>query len=95
MILAINFILFGLCTAFIGYSVSAFYFKKNPPHIYPSMFMTYPCDVHMRYALKFLRKGDMNNAYSECCYALLKSGYEFNKEEMDYWKSIEQIETDK
>lgn len=50
--------------------------KKNP-------FSEYPCAVYLHNALHFLEEGHNTNAYTEICYAVIKSGGKLDEHE-DY-----------
>ena len=41
----------------------------------------YPCDAYLRNALQFIENGKPDNAYTEICWAIMKSGGKLTDEE--------------
>lgn len=56
-------------------------FKKNQLN-------EYPCDLYLHSALRHLRELDIEGAYEEICWAIIKSGGTISGIESDSWKRI-------
>lgn len=48
----------------------------------------YPCNVYLRNALQFIEKRKYDEAYSEICWAIIKSGGKLTKEQEKIFKNI-------
>lgn len=46
----------------------------------------YPCDSYLHNALQFISEGDYENAYTEICYSILKSGGSLSEKENKKFK---------
>lgn len=58
-------------------------FKRKSPY------GQYPCEVFLHNALQFLSEQNYDEAYSEICWALLKSGAELRTDERTLFDGIE------
>ncbi len=48
----------------------------------------YPCDAYLCNALQFIKDGKYYTAYSEICYAIIKSGGKLTEEQEKIFKNI-------
>lgn len=49
----------------------------------------YPCNVYLRNALQFIEDRKYDTAYSEICWAVLKSGEKLTKDQEKIFKDIQ------
>lgn len=48
----------------------------------------YPCNVYLQNALRFITEKKYDTAYSEICWAIIKSGAKLTKEQEKIFKKI-------
>lgn len=48
----------------------------------------YPCDIYLQNALRFITEEKYDIAYTEICYAIIKSGRKLTKEQEKIFKYI-------
>ena len=48
----------------------------------------YPCDVYLQNALRFITEKKYDTAYSEICWAIIKSGGKLTEEQEKIFKNI-------
>lgn len=53
------------------------------------IFSQYPCVVYLHNALRFIDEKNLDVAYEEICYALLKSGNKLSVEEKTKFENIQ------
>lgn len=48
----------------------------------------YPCDIYLKNALRLIRARDFDSAYSEICFAIIKSGGSLEGDDAKYFKKL-------
>lgn len=56
-------------------------FKKHHHKSNKKLLNKYPCDSYLHNSLKFIAEGKVDEAYTEICFAIMKSGGQLSKEE--------------
>ena len=61
-------------------------FSKNKNKAINQKLSTYPCVTYLHNALSFILENETDVAYTEICYAIMKSGAELTETEMAEFK---------
>ena len=62
--------------------------RKKHKYCSPEKLREYPCDVYLKNALSFISEGDTNSAYTEICWAIMKSGGELTDEQRKIFREL-------
>lgn len=52
----------------------------------------YPCNIYLRNALKAIKEKEYDFAYSEICWAIIKSGGKLTEEQEKHLKELQKME---
>lgn len=52
----------------------------------------YPCNVYLQNALQFIEDGRSDKAYTEICWAIIKSGVKLTKDQEEIFKELNKKE---
>lgn len=48
----------------------------------------YPCNIYLQNALQFIEDGRSDKAYTEICWAIIKSGVKLTKDQEEIFKEL-------
>lgn len=51
----------------------------------------YPCNIYLQNALQFIEDGRSDKAYTEICWAIIKSGVKLTEEQEEIFKNINEV----